>query len=166
MRLVVDARTAEEKSRLVLVSFTSLSLRLMENWRQLISDVSGKMPDYEKTMILGAIITISAERLTREALETHLHKLSDPVPSERLAKCNIASIAAAVRLNSETVRRKVNELMDLGLVVREPDGGLQIGPGLLELPNVADTLHAQLELMRRIANQFLNYGVLRKNPNI
>jgi hypothetical protein len=159
MLTAVDDRAAEEKSRLVLVSFTALSMRLMENWRQLISDVSGRFPDYEKTMILGAIIT--AEKLTRADLEPGFHSLSDPFPSDRLTKCNITSVAAAVRLNSETVRRRINELSDLGLVIREPSGSIQIGAGLLELPAVRDTLQAQLELLRRTTNQLINYHVVQ-----
>ena len=161
MVVVVDAQAAEEKSRLVLVSFTTLSMRLMENWRQLISDVSGQMPDYEKTMILGAIITIGAEKLTRTELEPHFQSLADRFPVDRLTKCNVASVAAAVGLNSETVRRKIRELIDMKLVVKEPDGSLQIAPNILELRAVRDTLQAQLELLRRISNQLIKLHSLR-----
>ena len=83
----------------------------MENWRELINEVSGQMPDYEKTMILGAIITIGGEKFMREELERCFQNLSDTLPSSRLAKSNVASVAAAVGLNSETARRKIKELI-------------------------------------------------------
>lgn len=159
--VMVDPQIASEKSRLVLSSFTSLSMRLMENWRQVICDVTGELPDYEKTMIIGAIITIGAEKLIRGELEPNLQTLSAPLPADRLTKCNVASVAAAVRLNSETVRRKINELIDKGLVVKDPHGSLQITPELLEVPEVIHALQAQLELLRRTADQLKRIEVLR-----
>jgi hypothetical protein len=157
----INERAAEESSRLVLVSFTSLSMRLMEHWRTLIAQVSGKMPDYERTMILGAIITISTEKLIRAELEPNLRNLLFPLPTGMLATCNVTSIAAAVGLNRETVRRKVNELIEDELVSRTENGGLQIGPGLLELPILRETLLAQLELLRRTVNLLSDLNVLQ-----
>lgn len=157
----INEHAADDASRLVLVSFTSLSLRLMENWRQLIADVSGKIPDYERTMILGAIITISTEKLIRAELEPHLRTLLYPLPSDMLTACNVSSIAAAVGLNRETVRRKINELITDQLVVRAARGRLHIGPGLLELPIVRDALQAQLELLRRTVNLLSSLKVIR-----
>lgn len=136
----------------------------MENWRQLIADVSGKMPDYERTMILGAIISITAEKLLRSDLEPELGSLTSTVPQEILSSCNISSVAAAVRLNRETVRRKVNELIADELVVRKEDGGLQIGPGLLELPIMREALHAQLELLRRTVNLLEKWRAIEMRP--
>lgn len=160
MPTLVNEQAAELWSRPVLVTFTSLSLRLMENWRQLIADVSGKVPDYERTMILGAIITISTEKLLRAELEPKLGSLTSPLPSEMLSTCNTSSIAAAVGLNRETVRRKVNELIADELVVRNHGGGLQIGPDLLELPILREALQAQLELLRRTVNLLANLRVI------
>lgn len=160
MRVMVDAQASEERSRLVLVLFTSLSMRLMENWRELIYTVSGKMPDYERTMILGAIITISAEKLTRIELIPELQTLEQPFPSERLTECNIRSVAAAVGLDKEAVRRKVSKLIDDKLVDKDEKGLLQIGAGLLQLPVVREVLRAQLELLRRTVNQLSDLDVL------
>lgn len=161
MSVAVDPGAAVEKSRLVLISFTSLSMRLMENWRELINDVSGQMPDYEKTMILGAIITIGGEKLMREELEPSFQNLSDTLPSGRLAKSNVASVAAAVGLNSETVRRKVKELIQSRLVIKDSKAGLQISPGLLQLPAVREALSEQLALLRRTAQQLIKLDVLQ-----
>lgn len=161
MNVTVDVGSAEQRSRLVLISFTSLSMRLMENWRALISDVSGQMPDYEKTMILGAIITIGGEKFTREELEGCFQNLLDTIPSARLAKSNVASVAAAVGLNSETVRRKIKELIQNKLIIKNTKGGLEIAPGLLELPVVRERLLGQLELLRRTAQLLLKLDVLQ-----
>lgn len=160
MTTTVNPNSAEEKSRLVLISFTSLSMRLMENWRELINEVSGELPDYEKTMILGAIITIGGEKFMREELEGCFQNLSETLPSVRLAKSNVASVAAAVGLNSETVRRKVKELIQGKLVIKNIEGGLEIAPGLLELPVVRERLLGQLELLRRTAQLLIKLNVL------
>ena len=160
MPTIVDKQATQVWSTPVLVCFTSLSLRLMENWRQLIAAVSGKKPDYERTMILGAIITLGTERLLRAEVEPQFRSLGSPLPAAMHSVCYVSSIAAAVGLNRDTARRKVNELIADQLAVRVPYGGVEIGPGLLELPILLKTLQAQLELLRRTVDVLLNLDVM------
>lgn len=151
--LSVDNTLAAEKSRLVTLRIASLTLRLMENWRQ-------PFKDGDSIMILLAIIVISGEKLTRAKLEPEFQNLAKPIPQDRLTPCNLNSIAAATGLNRETTRRKVNSLAAAGLVVRGDDGSVSLGPGVPQRKEPAAIVRAQLETLRRTMNELLREDVL------
>jgi hypothetical protein len=125
----------------------------MEIWRNLIFHVTGTWPDYEVTMILGAVISIRAEKLLRANSLEDAESLRSPVDRRILSTCNVSSVAEAVGLNRETVRRRIGDLVDQKLLVREIDGSLGIFPGLLELPEVREALGRQVAAFVRAANQ-------------
>lgn len=155
----IDHGGAEAKSRLVLVLLTTLTMRLMERWRQGIGEVLGHPPDYETTMIIGAIVSINGEKLIRSELEPTLHALKNPLPYDLLSSCNVSSIAEATGLNRETVRRKVNRLISAGLLIKEKHS-LHIAHGLLQLPVASETIDVQLRAVARTANQLERLEVL------
>jgi len=149
----IDEETATAKSRLAYILLCTLTLRLMENWRRGVIEITGRPPDYEATMILSAIVAIGAERLLRTGVEQELETLSNELPLDKLAKCNVSSIAAATGLNRETVRRKMKRLEADGLIAREPCGRIRIGSGLLQRPSVQAMVRAQLDAVRKSASQ-------------
>jgi len=152
--LSVDDKSASEKSRLVALRVSILSLRLMENWRR-------PFTDYDSAMILLAIAAIGGEKLTRTRLERELQNLAEPIPPARLTPCNISSIAAATGINRETTRRKVNRLSAAGLVVRAKDGSITFSPGFSQREEPYAIVRAQLETLTRTTNELLRDGVLR-----
>jgi hypothetical protein len=159
MALFVHRQAAGDQSRLAHLSLLSLNLRLMENWRSLQIATIGEALDCDSTLILMAIITISAERLLRSGLESELKTLKSPLPHDRISKPNLSSIAAATGINRETVRRKVNDLQSAGLVVR--DGrGVQTALGGLQLKALEHSIGAQLDAIARTVNQLSKLGVL------
>jgi hypothetical protein len=160
LQLIADAAQSEGRSRPHLIAFTSYSMRLMEIWRQLILDVTGTWPDYESTMILGAVISIRGEKLLRSPLADDLKTLCNQLPQGVLSSCNVSSVAEAVGLNRETVRRRIGDLIGQGLISREADGALGIAPGLLDRPEVREALKRQLEFFARIANQLVAMDLL------
>jgi DNA-binding IclR family transcriptional regulator len=86
------------------------------------------------------------------------------MPTDDLAKCNVSSIAAATGLNRETTRRKVDQLVRLGLVVKEK-GAIQLRPGATQQAIVCEAVKVQLDELRRAANDFLRMGALElKEP--
>lgn len=156
----VDKETATARSRLVHLSLLDLNLRLMENWRSLQMSMTGAALDHESTLILMAIIVIGGERLLRSDLESELETLEKPLPEDRLSKANLSSIAAATGINRETVRRKVNELQKLGLVVRDRKGIRTKSTGV-PFESLIEVIGAQLDAVTRTLNQLSKLGVLR-----
>lgn len=155
----INEKSADTKSRLAYILLCSLTLRLMENWRRGVIELTGRSPDYEATMILSAIVAIGAERLTRTGMEPELQTLSNELPLDKLARCNVTSIAAATGLNRETVRRKMKRLERDGLIVREPCGRVRIGQGLLQRPSVRSIVRAQLDAVRMTSSQLARFEV-------
>jgi capsid protein len=154
MPLVVDERLAQASSRVSAVRIAMFTLRSMENWRSIVDDC-------EKTLVMLAVGTINAERLIRaEELEEKFRDLRNELPNEHFRQCNVSSVAAATGLNRETARRKVNELIDAGLLVRTGRGRLRYTPGFSQLPSVSELVRKQLEGVVRVANDLIRDGIL------
>jgi len=162
--LSVQREVAEAKSRLAHLSLLSLNLRLMENWRSLQITAWGSVMDYESTMIVMAIIVISAEKLLRTDLDSELETLAQPLPQERLSRVNFSSIAAATAINRETVRRKVSDLVERGVVVRDEDG-VRMAHGSIKFESLREIIDAQLDAVTRTANHLSRVGILSLNDS-
>jgi hypothetical protein len=162
MVLSVERKVAGAKSRLVHVSLLALNLRLMENWRSVQITLGEAAFDYESIMILMAIIVIGAEKLLRTELDPELQTLALQLPQDRFSRVNFSSIAAATAINRETVRRRINDLQEAGLVVRDRDG-IRIANGLLQFEVIRDIIDAQLDAVTRTVNQLSRLGVLLVN---
>jgi hypothetical protein len=152
--ILVDPEQATAKSRMAAIRLALLTLRCMENWRQ-------RVGDYDSAMILIAVVAITAERLTRITLEADLQSLEAKLPADRLAKCNVSSIASATGINRETTRRKVNELIAAGFLARSEDGGIEFAAGLLQEESTRELVRKQLESVVRVANDLIRDGILR-----
>lgn len=154
MTLAVDDHHAEAKSRLVGIRLTLLTLRLMNNWRRQVSD-------FESALILLAITAINSEKLTRATLEAELEDLRRPYPRDQLSACNISSIAMATGLNRETTRRRVNKLVQAGLLERGDDGSVAYREGVLQDPEIVELVRLQLETLTRTANDLIRDGSVK-----
>lgn len=159
MALSVDNEAMEAKSRLAHIALLNLNLRFMENWRSAQIEAGGPVLDYESLMIVMAIIVISVERVLRSELESDLQSLVQRLPSSKVAKVNLSSIAGATAINRETVRRKVNNLQKAGWVVRDKDG-IQTVPGVIPYEVLRKIIGAQLDALTRTANQLAKLEVL------
>ena len=126
----------------------------MENWKH---DVN----DYDRAMILIAVAAITAERLLR-VNDPEFEALSTPLPVEQMAKCNVSSIAAATGLNRETTRRKVDGLIEQGLLVRAADGTLTYASGIIQEETTYVLIRKQLDTVVKTANDLIREGVLKQ----
>lgn len=154
MPLLVDERLAQASSRLSAIRLCMFTLRAMENWRELVDDC-------EKAMILIAVAAINGERFTRdEELHEELRDVRITFPQERFRSCNISSIAAATGFNRETTRRKVNELIEAGALMRLAKGALRYRPGNLQREDVLELIRKQLEVTVRLTNDLMRDGAI------
>ena len=152
--LAIDDERASAKSRVVALRLTLMTLRLMENWQR-------HFRDPETAVLLLAIAAINGEKLLREDLEHDRQDLRNPMPVDRLTRCNINSIAVATGINRETARRKVNALADAGIVVRNDDGSVNLRSGLSQQPELIQLVRMQLETLNRVSNELVRDGALK-----
>jgi hypothetical protein len=86
--------------------------------------------DLTMAIVLGEIAQRSASRFMREVLPKSgmdaKTLATDEVIAENLRRCNMLSVAEASGVPRETVRRKVDKLVALGLVSRADDGTLAV----------------------------------------
>ena len=159
MALSVDNDVIEAKSRLAHIALLNLNLRFMENWRAAQIEAGSSVLDTDSLMIVMAIIVISADRVLRSELDPDLQSLVQRLPSSKIAKVNLSSIAAATAINRETVRRKVNNLEKMGWVLRDKDG-IRMVPGVISYKVLRKIIGAQLDALTGAANQLVKLGVL------
>jgi Holliday junction resolvasome RuvABC ATP-dependent DNA helicase subunit len=154
-RLEISELEAEAKSRMAGLRIAMLTLRMLENWRNYLS------ADPESAMIVLATAAITMEKFTRLGFDEDLRNIRTAMPPEQLTKCNISSIAAAIGSNRETVRRKVNRLLDRGVLLRDDEGSLRLCPEYtLSVPTSA-MLRSQLEVLAQTGNGLLREGILQ-----
>jgi hypothetical protein len=100
---------------------------MMDYLRRLNAEFGG---DLALAIVLGEIAHHSARRLIREALPASGKDaktlLTDEFVDANLRRCNMLSVSQASGVPRETVRRKVEKLVRLGLVSRAADGTLAI----------------------------------------
>lgn len=142
----------QSRNRLAGIRSALLALRLMNNARDLFGDHSA--------LIGLSIIAIASERWMRADLDPRFETLSVAMPIGHLTVCNISSISAATGFNRETTRRKVNHLVEKGLIVR---GGtaVMLAPGFTQKPAASSCTQKQIEEVRRAANDLVRLGILR-----
>jgi hypothetical protein len=158
MPLNVNSDEMLGKSRIVALRLVQLTLRCMETWKH---DVD----DYDRAMILVAVAAITAERLLRGEPSASQATMTQALPASEIAKCNVSSIAAATGLNRETTRRKVDSLIELGLLVRNA-GSITFSPGIVQERSTLELVRRQLDHIVRTGNELLRDGVLEFTDDI
>lgn len=152
--IAVDEEEAAANSRLTAIRLTGLTLRWMENGRR-------NVGDYDSAMILLAVVAVSAERLVRGELDPEFKDIGRTSPEGALARCSFSSIAAATGLNRETTRRKVQDLVKRGYLIRSDDGSIRFTEGYLQRPETARLVRTQFDSLTRTINDIARDGVLR-----
>lgn len=159
MVIRINRSITDAKSRLVLVIMTNLMLRLVEDWRHLTRGLTGRALDYESTMIVAAMISINADRLLRLQLDSSFQSLGSPLPSELLCKSNVSSVSAAIGINRETTRRRVEKLLTQRILVKDKMG-FHLSELLWQHPLMRGIVHHQLNTCRQTSAQLARIGVI------
>lgn len=153
MPIHLDEAQLEAKGRPAVIALAMYTLRAMEAWRR-------HVPSYDCAMILVAVVAITAERLLRIEIGPEQARLDHPIDLALLQKCNIASIAHATGLNRESTRRKVNDLIERGLLARLDDGTIFFQDGVTQQPAVRELVRRQMIDLTATVNRLLRIGVL------
>ena len=153
MQLTIDQDRADATSRITAIRAAVMMTRSMEIWRR-------ERLDPQTVLIILAVISITSEKLMRAGLDPQYHALDVYLPLEQLQACNVASIAAATGLNRETVRRRVQALIDRGSLIRTESGDIALPPDKVQERSALDLVRRQLEALVRFANDSLRDGVL------
>ena len=155
MPVRVDEEQFDASGRLAGIAIALFTMRAMERWR-------ANLTDYDCVMIMVSVIAISSERLLRTELDPKYRRLEEPIDPALTAKVNISSIAHATGLNRETTRRKVNDLIEQGLLTRFEDGSVGFQPGLVQTERIRSQIRGQLGEIAAVANQLIKMGVLEE----
>lgn len=163
----VSDEQMEAKSRPGVIALIVLTLRLMENWRAVISLATSETLDADSGLIVLAVVAIGAEKFTRDELEPELGSLAAKMPPGRLSRCNVTSIAAATGIKRETVRRKVLQLQALGILEKVEPDGIRVSAAFAARPEVRSIVQAQVDAVVRATNQLRSFGILEgaESPN-
>lgn len=153
MPVRIDEEKLEECGRVAGAALAAYTMRAMEKWRRTLTD-------YDCVMIMISVIAIGTARLTRSEFPPAFRSLAVPIEPALLGKVNIAGIAHATGLNRETARRKVGELIEREMLVRHPDGGIGLSPGLIQEKRIAEQVRGQLGEIAAVAEQLARMGVL------
>jgi hypothetical protein len=154
MQVNIDLPALEKLGRLVAIQLSHYTLRCVAIWRRYVED-------YDEAMIIVAITSISADRLTRAELDPNTMDLANPLPRNLLSRCNVSSIAAATGINRETARRKIGRLIGRGILVRDKRGNIDFAAGLAQEQWIGKLIYQQLEASRRFTEEQLRNGVLK-----
>ena len=153
MQLSIDPERADANSRLTAIRAAILMTRSMEIWRR-------DRLDPQMALIILAVISITSEKLMRSGLDPEYHALDTYLPLDRLQACNVASIAAATGMNRETVRRRVQTLIQSGSLIRTEAGEIALPPQKVQERSALELVRRQLEAIVRFANDSLRDGTL------
>jgi len=154
MPLIVDEGVAQANSRKTGILAAVFMTRSLEIWRR-------NRLDAESVHIILAVIAITSEKFVRRNLRPEHRSLATYLPLEELQSCNVASIAAATGINRETVRRRVQGLVQSGSLIKSDSGDIALPPSKVQDPSAAELIRRQLEALARFANDCLRDGVLR-----
>src|SRR5687768_8767168 len=105
MKFQIDEERAGAQLRKIGLHLAISGLRIVEEYRRVYGD------DNDRVMIILAVVASTLERAIRADDNGEFSDLRQVVPDERMAPCNVASIAVATGLARETARRKVNALI-------------------------------------------------------
>ncbi len=88
--------------------------------------------DIDLAVIAGAAALATAESVMRDPATRREFASLSTVLGDRQRGCNALSIAEATGLPRETVRRKMNRLVEMGILVRRGAGDYIWKPGVLQ----------------------------------
>ena len=158
MKFQIDEDRAGAQLRKIGLHLAISGLRIVEEYRRVYGD------DNDRVMIILAVVASTLERAIRADDNDELSDLRQAVPDERMAPCNVASIAVTTGLARETARRKVNALIADGILKRDRRGAITFASGVGQNPVIYRMLRRQAGEIARLASVFSEAGIMTPIP--
>ena len=106
------------------------------------------------------IAVANVQKLMRERVVPLELSATQILPREWVVPISRNAIASATGLPRETVRRHVEKLIERGLLIEDPRGGVTPPPGMIDKFDLVGTLEPMLTEFARAASQLIRLGVL------
>jgi hypothetical protein len=121
--------------------------------------------DYEMAILFMTISNHVAEKVMNDPkLREQYSNYSTVIPPEHARLISRMALARATGLPRETVRRKVQKLIDMGWVVELADG-LRPRPDLNRAPEYVGALEPMAQNLRRLFTMLLAIGAFNTMPS-
>ncbi len=154
-RYIVDQQAVRDESRAVALDTAVAMLRLVEGYQEMFGT------DVDRLMIMLAVGAITGERPVRGAdAPDHVVRFGIPIPSSDMTRCTALAVAAATGLPRETARRKIQQMINDGLLRRDEPVGIRISEELLQSAEFQALVQRQAGEIARLANALLERGIL------
>lgn len=153
MKFRINEERADTQLRKVGVQLAVSGLRIVEEYRRIYGD-------NDRVLIVLAVVASTLERTLRADDSGKLSDIRQQVDEEKMGPCNVASIAVATGLPRETARRKVNAMIDDGILKRDRSGAISFANGAGQNPAVYAMLRRQAGEIARLATMFSEAGII------
>lgn len=121
--------------------------------------------DLDLAVVAELIGTAGVEPGMRDAAFRQKHRSFDsPIPVEDQRAVNATSIANASGIPRETVRRKLKQLLKLGIIVEKEPARYVLKPGVLLKPHRQAAYARSIDQTLRFMNELLEHGLVRWIP--
>lgn len=152
-QLVINRSVLHEEFRLLSYLVVTDMLETNRIWRYYLS------LDNDDLMILLNITLANVQKVMRDRPRRDPFLGNVGIPQDLIMPISRRAIARATGLPRETVRRRVDRLIAVGLVV-ELSGGVRSRPRILAADHVIAALIEHVERLTGTANALLDRGVL------
>ncbi|HEX4696011.1 helix-turn-helix domain-containing protein [Sphingomonas sp.] len=115
-------------------------------------------------LIYVTVVTGNIQKLMRERNVPPEFTATAVLPREWVVPMSRSAIAAATGLPRETVRRHIAQLIERGVLIEDPRGGVTIVPGAIQDRGYEPLLEKLLTEFARAADVLLRAGVIEAGP--
>lgn len=147
-------------------------VKMAENWRVAMTALTNLFLTLHRTMTEAApigptelliYITVSVanvQKLMRERVIPECYAATEILPREWVVPISRNAIATASGLPRETVRRRVAAMIETGMLIEDPRGGVTVPVGVIKDRGYEPLLEAMMTDFARTAEALLRIGVI------
>ena len=116
-------------------------------------------------LIYVTVCVGNIQKLMRERSIPPDYTATAILPRELVVPMSRSAIAAATGLPRETVRRHIGHLVEQGMLIEDPRGGVTIVPGVIQERGYEPLLEKLLTEFARTSEALLRVGVIEVNSS-
>ncbi len=117
--------------------------------------------DVDLVVVAGAVAIANLEAGMRDpAFRKAFSRVDTEIGIDQQRGCNALSVAESTGLPRETVRRKINRLIEMGILARRGAGDYVLQPGILRTGPFIDLFRDLTDETVRLVNECLDEEIL------